>query len=62
MSRCSSQRRRRNGLLTNIIDATMLTGTAASPLASIAAQHPAATITELPGPSNVAREAHVHGG
>lgn len=50
------------GQLTDIINAAMLTGTAASPLASIAAQHPAATITELPGPSNVAKEAHVHGG
>jgi len=45
------------GQFTDIIDATMRTGTAASPaLASIAAQHPSAIITELPGQSYVAKE------
>ncbi len=53
----------RGGQLTDIIDATMLTGTAAwSALASIAAQHPSTTITELPGQLNVAKEAQVQGG
>ena len=42
---------------TYIIDATMHTGTAASPaLASIATQHPSAIITELPDQSYVAKE------
>jgi hypothetical protein len=48
---------------TDVINATTLTGTAASPaLVSIAAQHPSATITDLPGPAYVAKATQVQGG
>jgi hypothetical protein len=50
------------GQFDDIIDATMLSDTVASPLASTADQHRSATITELPRSANVPKKAERHGG